>query len=86
MLKSARFYNKQRKGLGAKLLTDVDAAIVDIVLDPERWPEQSPGVRKCLTKRFRFLIYYSMESSAILVHAIVHPSRKPGYWLGRIGF
>jgi len=47
------------------------------------WPVRQRGMRKYLIATFPFLVHYRVEAAQILVIAIAHGHRKPGYWLDR---
>jgi hypothetical protein len=38
-----------------------------------------------LTHVFPYGILYTIEAEFILIVAVMHGSRKPGYWKGRVG-
>jgi hypothetical protein len=42
------------------------------------------GVRRCLTHTFPYGILYAIEGDFIHVLAVMHCSRKPGYWKDRL--
>src|ERR1700754_4627474 len=42
------------------------------------------GVRVCRGPNFPYTIYYIIESSAIIIVAVKHDRRDPGYWSHRI--
>ncbi|MBI2894035.1 MAG: type II toxin-antitoxin system RelE/ParE family toxin [Deltaproteobacteria bacterium] len=66
----------------------VQAAIERIVRFPRayaRWPGvENAEVRRCVLRRFPFVIVYAIESDEIVVLAIAHTSREPGYWARRL--
>ena len=50
-----------------------------------RWPgigEQE--VRRAVVRRFPFVVVYRVERDGLLIAAITHTSREPGYWLDRL--
>lgn len=51
---------------------------------PERWAHYLFGTRRCLLKRFPFVIIYRVTTERIEVIAIAHGRRRPGYWKDRL--
>jgi toxin ParE1/3/4 len=83
-LEAARFYERRSAGLGIAFTLEVEAAIGRIVEAPRRWPVFEQDVRRCLTHRFPYGILYSIEGDSILILAVMHCSRRPGYWKQRL--
>ena len=81
---AALYYEEQQGGLGAEFVHDIRAALQMIQRAPEMWPVRGSGMRRYLIARFPFLVHYRVESERILVVAIAHGNRKPGYWSDRI--
>ena len=81
---SAAFYAAARPGLGAEFTREVEAVIEQICVAPQRWRLFEQDVRRCLTRRFPFAVLYTIEDDYILIVAVMHGSRKPGYWRHRI--
>jgi toxin ParE1/3/4 len=49
-----------------------------------RYPIVEEDVRRCMTKKFPYAILYTIEpDDSILIVAVMHCSRKPGYWKER---
>ncbi|MBE7438168.1 MAG: type II toxin-antitoxin system RelE/ParE family toxin [Spirochaetales bacterium] len=42
------------------------------------------SVRRQLLQRFPYSILYSVEGTQILIVAVAHQSRRPGYWKDRL--
>jgi plasmid stabilization system protein ParE len=84
-LEAAAFYEKRRAGLGAHFTIEVEATIGRILESPARWPVFEEDVRRCLTHIFPYGILYSVEGESILIVAVMHCSRRPGYWKERVG-
>ena len=38
------------------------------------------GIRRALTKRFPYAIYFSIEGTVIVVLAVLHAARNPAEW------
>lgn len=51
---------------------------------PDRWRILEQDVRRCLVPVFPYVVLYSIESDYVLIIAIMHCSREPGYWNQRI--
>jgi len=56
------------------------AAVQHILSFPTAWPELDTGIRRCQLQRFPYGIIYATEQDAILIIAIMHLHRRPGYW------
>ncbi len=83
------WYEHQLPGLGADLAEEVDRALDAIAERPMTWPlwpgvGEAFGVRRFLLARFPFAVGYLAEGSDVVVLAVAHLRRRPGYWLGRL--
>ncbi len=82
-------YAKRSAGAAIGFAVEIDAAVEKIVAEPERYAKTYAGCRYCSLKRYPFSgIYYSMPSETLGVHeivvtAIAHAKRRPGYWRHR---
>ncbi len=84
------WYESQRPGLGADLATELDRAFEMILSTPRTWslwPATPPalGIRRFLLARFPFAVAYIERSDEVVILAVAHMSRRPGYWLARAG-
>jgi hypothetical protein len=75
--------------LGGDLASEVDRALEVIQESPMTWPPwpdvgEASGVHRFLLARFPFAVGYIVEADAVVVLAIAHLRRRPGYWLGRL--
>jgi toxin ParE1/3/4 len=69
----------------AKLPPDqIEAAVKDIGLNPERWPVIRFTVRRRLIHRFPFGLLYRIDPDEVIVLAVMHLHRHPDYWLNRL--
>lgn len=50
---------------------------------PQRWPFYFRNFQKYTLRQFPFSIVYQEMLNEIIVLAIAHGSRRPGYWKGR---
>ncbi|MEO7861103.1 MAG: type II toxin-antitoxin system RelE/ParE family toxin, partial [Nitrospirales bacterium] len=63
---------------------EITAAISRIREAPDTWPEYRRGTRRFLVHRFPFAVIYSQRSTGLLVVAVMHLKRRPGYWTSRL--
>jgi len=84
MIEAAVFYDAASNGLGNDFLEDVQQAIDRLCVYPMSGEAVAPGLRKILLHRFPFNVMYSIETDVILVIAIAHHGRQPGYWQTRV--
>lgn len=61
----------------------VDVALSAIAVDPKRFAAIDESHRVCPVGRFPFRIVYRVAPDRIVVVAIAHAKRRPGYWKGR---
>lgn len=78
------FYELEYQGLGRRFKTEVRSAIKRIRRYPNAWPIERGEVRKCFVHKFPYTIFYSIQDKTILILAIAHQHRKPGYWSDRL--
>ena len=77
------YYETAEAGLGWDFALEVHSATQNIVDYPEAWPVVGNEVRRCQTSRFPFGVVYSVVEGRILILAVMHLHRLPGYWRGR---
>jgi plasmid stabilization system protein ParE len=78
------YYEGCREGLGLEFSREVFAAISRIAETPLIWTKLSVNSRRSLTRRFPYSIIYQATDHDILIVAVAHQSRKPGYWKKRL--
>ncbi|MDZ4383544.1 MAG: type II toxin-antitoxin system RelE/ParE family toxin [Thermodesulfovibrionia bacterium] len=84
ILEAAIYYQSRASGLGIDYLSEVERAVQAIAESPNRWPIIEGELRRRLVRRFPFGILYRIESEEIVIIAVAHLRRKPGYWRERI--
>jgi len=78
------YYESTRTGLGEEFREEVRRQILKIKEHPDAWMLVSPGIRKCLGKRFPYDVIYQKTDTGILILALAHKHRRPLYWRERI--
>jgi hypothetical protein len=84
LLNEIGFLELQAKELGRRFFAEIRRAERLIVQFPEAAEEIRPGIRKRILQKFRYSLIYSIEKDGLLILAVAHLSRRPGYWVGRI--
>jgi len=81
---AARYYAGCQEGLELRFMASVEAAVRRIADAPDRWSILEQDVRRCLTKVFPYAILYTIETDYVLIIAVMHCHRQPGYWRARL--
>lgn len=83
MIEASEFYEARSEGLGFEFLDDVQR-VIDLVREhPKIGQSVGGGFRRAVLRRFPFSIIYSEERNEIVIIAVAHTKRRPGYWRGR---
>jgi plasmid stabilization system protein ParE len=61
----------------------VDATYRRVAAGPEQFAAVDKTHRECRVMRFPFRIIYRIEPSRVLVVAVAHAKRRPGFWKRR---
>jgi len=87
-IEAAAWYEQERPGLGGEFDQAINAAID--LLEEEVVPLASMpgssgarGAKRLVLKRFPYDIVVRESATEIIVIAIAHHSRRPGYWRNR---
>jgi plasmid stabilization system protein ParE len=82
---AVRYYRARGRVLGDRFAAEVRFAIRRILETPERWRVLEEDVRRCLVRVFPYSVLYTIEPDFILIVAVMHGKRQPGYWRYRVG-
>lgn len=85
LLDEIGYLELRAKGLGRRFLGEIRRAESIIGKCPESGEEIQPGIRKTTLRKFRHSLIYAVVSDCLLILAVAHQSRRPGYWVGRAG-
>ena len=84
MVESARIYEGRSEGFGSDFLTAVEETTRRIQQFPEAGPIDIANIRKRLVSGFPFTVLYEIQPDRILIAAVMHQHRRPGYWRKRL--
>lgn len=85
----ADFYGERSADLGLDFIATVRAAYARIRERPELYApaEDAPAgrnVRNIPLDRFPFRVVYWVRPADVVIPAVAHTSRRPGYWKNRL--
>jgi hypothetical protein len=80
MNKVADEYDEAAPGLGDEFLSVVETAFATVVAAPQRWPLIDARHRRFVLPRFPFSIFYRFNETEVVLVAVAHHKRRPGYW------
>ena len=87
MRQAAANYERERDGLGDRFLDEVAAVRNQIAALPERYQQWPPDLeyRQALVDVFPFVVFYRIDQvrRTLVIVAIAHTRREPGYWRSR---
>ncbi len=81
---AAQYYAGCQEGLEFRFIAAVEHAVQQIIEDPKRWTIFEDDIRLCLTRVFPYAILYTIEKDYVLIIAVMHCHREPGYWHHRV--
>ena len=81
---AADWYDRQRVGLGAEFIDEVNRVLEDIGDQAELHAVVHEDLREALVRRFPYAVYFQAEPDRVVVVAIVHTSRDPSRWQNRV--
>lgn len=83
-LAAVEYYEECQPGLGQRFRQAVAAQLRHLGVMPFRFRVLHSPFRRCLVPQFPYSLIFSIEPEFILVVAVAHAKRKPGYWRDRI--
>jgi plasmid stabilization system protein ParE len=84
-LEEARgFYNAISKKLALRFLEEVERGLNGIRENPNLWPPYTRSTRRYLLKSFPIYLVFRVRSRHVIIVAVAHAKRKPGYWQKRL--
>ena len=87
---AAHWYDARQPGLGFEFVDEIERAFQEIQGDPTRHPlletlpAIQPGFRRYVLQRFPYYVVFTILPDELLIVAVAHARRDPGYWVGRV--
>jgi plasmid stabilization system protein ParE len=81
-----QWYEEKQFGLGWQFVQEAGKAIGRALANPRayRLMRRQPQVRRILTHRFPYRVFYLVREDALVVLAVIHGKRRETSWVERI--
>ncbi len=80
---AAVFYESRMVGLGKSFAAEVERTVSFIREHPTAGSPVGLPRRRVLLYRFPYSVVYRRDPESVLILAVAHQSRRPGYWRSR---
>ncbi|WP_017660274.1 type II toxin-antitoxin system RelE/ParE family toxin [Baaleninema simplex] len=80
---AAQYYTEQRVEVAQAFINAIEDTVDRIRESPTHYAAIEEDVRRCMARRFPYGVLYTIEPDYILILAVMHCSREPGYWKSR---
>ena len=77
------FYLEKDPTVAEEFLEQLNLKIDWIGQFPQRYPVHEHETRRVVLQRFPFQVVYTIRDEDIVVIAVAHTRRRPGYWSSR---
>lgn len=79
------YFDEQREGLGERFEEALSDAVAFVAERPLSGKGISKLVRKFRVRTFSYNLIYAVDADEIVIIAVAHHRRRPGYWRNRLG-
>ena len=81
----AVWYESRESGIGLELISEVHSAIARALKNPESFTRvrRNPMVRRVLTRRFPYRIFFIVRPDTLVVFAVLHAAQHDRVWKQR---
>jgi toxin ParE1/3/4 len=80
---ACKWYSERSAETKQRFKAAVEAAVLRICDGPDLLPLFSNGYRWVRVQRFRYILVFRRSPGEIVIVAVAHSSRRPGYWRRR---
>lgn len=78
------YFDQQREGLGDRFEKDLQDTVSFIAERPLAGKALMLHVRKFRLRTFRYNVIYAVDVDEVIIVAVAHHRRRPGYWNSRL--
>lgn len=80
IVQAFEWYEARVAGPGSEFLLVLDATLNSILRNHLLYPEIHKTVRRALTRRFPFAVFFLVEETRIVILFVFHVKRNPDEW------
>ena len=84
LLHEVKYYEVAKRGLGRRFYESVQEGFTRVRMHPKSGSPFEAGTRQVRVNGFPFSLIYMEEEKGIVIFAVSHDKRAPGYWLDRL--
>jgi plasmid stabilization system protein ParE len=77
---AARWYRRRSPQAARRFKNAIRQASSQVQKHPDAWEMWDPPFRRYFLRSFPFALVYTEEEQTILIIAVMHLRREPGYW------
>ena len=81
---AARYFDERRAGLGDRFEQELLDAVRFLSANPLAGHPVTPQVRSLRLRTFRYNVLYVRDDLDLVIVAVAHHRRRPGYWRDRL--
>lgn len=81
--RSIVWYAERSERAAREFLEELTGALEQVRAHPMRWPFWRRDIRRITLQQFPFVVFYRASPDLVLVIAVAHAKRRPGYWARR---
>ena len=78
------YFDAQRDGLGDRFEQELRDTVAFLLAHPLAGKALTARVRKFGLRKFRYNVIYAIDEQEIVIIAVAHHRRRPGYWRDRV--
>jgi plasmid stabilization system protein ParE len=82
---AAEYYTRIEPELGQRFYDEIERLILDLRRQPERFGLFDHPIRRHFSDLFPYAVLYVDQPDRVLIVAVMHMKRRPGYWKHRLG-
>lgn len=74
------WYENRHAGLGKEFLDEVEVSLASVAENPGLYAIHRDQIRRTRTRRFPYLIFYTVNDDESVVISVFHAARDPRHW------
>lgn len=78
------WYFKRSPEAADAFLTEIGASVKQIASHPQLYPAYTKNTRRRVLANYPYSVVFQEKEDMILVVAVAHAKRRPGYWRKRV--